>query len=65
MNRLLTATNLTTNTLGGATTQTGLTPHDLCGGPSPQPAQCLPSTQSTTRQPHTVASAEYGRGSQA
>ncbi|HJQ30612.1 MAG TPA: hypothetical protein VJ866_00455 [Pyrinomonadaceae bacterium] len=57
VNRLLTSTNLTTNTLGGATTQTGLTPHDLCGGPSPQPAQCLPSTQATTRQPHTVPSA--------
>ncbi|HEY0003710.1 MAG TPA: hypothetical protein VGB17_02780 [Pyrinomonadaceae bacterium] len=57
VNRLLTSTNLATNTLGGATTQSGLTPHDLCGGDSPQPAQCLPSTQATTRQPHTVASA--------
>jgi hypothetical protein len=57
VNRLLTATNLTTNTLGGATTQTGLTPHDLCGGNSPQPQHCLPSTQSTARQPHTVPSA--------
>jgi len=56
VNRLLTSTNLTTNTLGGATTQAGLTPHDLCGGPSPQQAQCLPSTQATTRQPHTVPS---------
>ncbi|HEV2879829.1 MAG TPA: hypothetical protein VGX24_00870 [Pyrinomonadaceae bacterium] len=57
VNRLLTSTNLTTNTLGGATTQSGLTPHDLCGGDSPQPQHCLPSTQSTARQPHTVASA--------
>jgi hypothetical protein len=57
VNRLLTATNLTTNTLGGATVQSGLTPHDLCGGDSPQPQHCLPSTQSTSRQPHTVASA--------
>jgi hypothetical protein len=57
VNRLLTATNLTTNTLGGTTTQSGLTPHDLCGGESPQPVQCLPTTQSTTRQPHTVVSA--------
>ncbi|HEV2860074.1 MAG TPA: hypothetical protein VGX48_03640 [Pyrinomonadaceae bacterium] len=57
VNRLLTSTNLTTNTLGGATTQTGLTPHDLCGGASPQPQHCLPSTQSTARQPHTVPSA--------
>ncbi|HEV2799523.1 MAG TPA: hypothetical protein VGW12_03450 [Pyrinomonadaceae bacterium] len=57
VNRLLTSTNLTTNTLGGATTQSGLTPHDLCGGNSPQPQHCLPSTQSTSRQPHTVPSA--------
>ena len=57
VNRLLTSTNLTTNTLGGATTQSGLTPHDLCGGLSPQPQHCLPSTQATTRQPHTVPSA--------
>lgn len=57
VNRLLTATNLTTNTLGGAATQTGLTPHDLCGGNSPQPQHCLPSTQSTSRQPHTTPSA--------
>jgi hypothetical protein len=57
VNRLLTSTNLTTNTLGGASAQTGLTPHDLCGGPSPQPQHCLPSTQATTRQPHTTVSA--------
>ncbi|HYP54144.1 MAG TPA: hypothetical protein VEQ42_11420 [Pyrinomonadaceae bacterium] len=57
VNRLLTATNLSTNTLGGAATQTGLTPQDLCGGDSPQPQHCLPSTQSTTRQPHTTPSA--------
>ena len=57
VNQLLTATNLSTNTLGGATTQTGLTPHDLCGGNSPQPQHCLPGTQSTARQPHTVPSA--------
>ena len=52
VNRLLTSTNLTTNTLGGASAQTGLTPHDLCGGPSPQPQHCLPAGQSTARQPH-------------
>lgn len=57
VNRLLTSTNLTTNTLGGATTQTALTPHDLCGGASPQPQHCLPATQATTRQPHTTPSA--------
>ena len=57
VNRLLTSSNLTTNTLGGASGQAGLTPHDLCGGLSPQPQHCLPSTQSTSRQPHTVPSA--------
>jgi hypothetical protein len=57
VNRLLNSTNLTTNTLGGATTQSGMTPQDLCGGDAPQPAQCLPATQATTRQPHTVPSA--------
>ncbi len=57
VNRLLTSTNLTTNTLGGASTQAGLTPHDLCGGASPQPQHCLPATQSTARQPHTTVSA--------
>jgi hypothetical protein len=57
VNRLLTSTNLTTNTLGGASTQTGLTPHDLCGGASPQPQHCLTAAQATTRQPHTTPSA--------
>ena len=57
VNRLLSSTDLTTNTLGGASTQAGLTPHDLCGGLSPQPQHCLPSTQATSRQPHTVPSA--------
>ncbi|HVG28401.1 MAG TPA: hypothetical protein VM864_01640 [Pyrinomonadaceae bacterium] len=57
VNRLLTAANLTTDTLGGASTQTGLTPHDLCGGNSPEPQHCLTAAQSTSRQPHTVPSA--------
>ena len=57
VNRLLTAANLTTDTLGGASTQTGLTPHDLCGGNSPEPQHCLSAAQSTSRQPHTVPSA--------
>jgi hypothetical protein len=56
VNRLLTNTNLTTNTLGGAVTQTGLTPYDLCGGPAPQPAKCLPD-EPNARQPHTTPSA--------
>ena len=54
VNRLLTATNLTTNTLGGTVTQTGITPYDLCGGASPQPADCLAA--SSSHEPHTTPS---------
>jgi hypothetical protein len=56
VNRLLNDTNLTVNFLGGAVTQLGLTPYDLCGGEAPQPATCLPG-QPTFRQPHTTPSA--------
>jgi hypothetical protein len=56
LNRLLNATNLATNTLGGAVYQGGFTPYDLCGGESPEPQHCLPG-QPTTRQPHTAPSA--------
>ena len=55
VNRLLDATNLTASTLGGAVTGSGLSPYVVCGGPLPQPAQCL-SGQSSVRQPHTVPS---------
>jgi len=56
VNRLLSNTNLTMNTLGGAATQNGLSPYDLCGGPAPQPARCLPN-EINARQPHTTPSA--------
>jgi hypothetical protein len=56
VNRLLTATNLSTNTLGGAATQNSLSPYDVCGGPDPQEGRCLPD-ESQARQPHTVPSA--------
>jgi hypothetical protein len=56
VNRLLNATNLTTNTLGGVTSQIGFTPYDLCGGDAPQPAKCLPD-EPNARQPHTTPSA--------
>ena len=56
VNRLLTDTNLTVNTVGGTATQTGLTPYELCGGDSPQPQRCLPD-QANARQPHTTPSA--------
>jgi hypothetical protein len=56
VNRLLNDTNLTLNFLGGAVTQLGLTPYDLCGGEAPQPPTCLPG-QPNVRQPHTTPSA--------
>ncbi len=56
VNRWLVSSHLATNQLGGAVTQSGFTPYDLCGGDSPQPQHCNP-TQSTSRQPHTTVSA--------
>lgn len=56
VNRLLDAVNLTTNTLGGAASQTGFSPYDLCGGELPQPQHCL-SGRPNSRQPHTTPSA--------
>ena len=53
VNRLLSASDLTTNTLGGRVSQSGITPYSLCGGQDPQPQHCLP-TQPPTRQPHTA-----------
>ena len=41
VNRLLTDSNLTINTLGGAVTQTNLINFALCGGEAPQPPICL------------------------
>lgn len=56
VNRLLSDTNLTINTLGATVTQTGLTPYELCGGEAPQPQRCLPD-EPNARQPHTTPSA--------
>ena len=56
VNRLLNDTNLTLNTLGGAATQTGLTPYELCGGAAPQPQRCIPDANNA-QQPHTTPSA--------
>ena len=56
VNRLLSDTNLTTNTLGGAVTATALSPYELCGGPAPQPQRCIPEALNA-QQPHTTPSA--------
>jgi len=56
VNRLLNDTNLTTNTLGAAATQTALSPYELCGGAAPQPATCVPGANNA-QQPHTTPSA--------
>ena len=54
VNRLLNNTNLTINTQGGAATQTGLVPYELCGGNVS--LRCL-ADQPDERQPHTAPSA--------
>jgi hypothetical protein len=56
VNRLLNDTNLTVNTLGGAATQTALTPYELCGGGAPPANKCLPDFLNA-QQPHTTPSA--------
>jgi hypothetical protein len=56
VNRLLDNTNLTLNTLGGAATQIGLSPYELCGGDAPPANKCLPD-QLNAQQPHTTPSA--------
>ena len=55
VNRTLDAGNLTINTVGGAVTQIGLTPYDVCGGELPQPLHCLPG-EIDARQPNTAVS---------
>ena len=55
VNRLLENAHLSTNTLGGAASQSGLTPYDLCGGPDPQPDRCLdPDLFSEQTEPHAA-----------
>src|SRR5262249_49759263 len=56
VNRLLNDTNLTTNTLGAAATQTALSPYELCGGDAPQAQRCIPEANNA-QQPHTTPSA--------
>jgi hypothetical protein len=56
VNRLLNDTNLTLNTLGGAATQTALTPYELCGAQAPPAQKCLPDALNA-QQPHTTPSA--------
>lgn len=56
VNRLLTDTDLSLNFLGGAVTQTDLTPYELCGGGAPPANKCLPGALNA-QQPHTTPSA--------
>jgi hypothetical protein len=60
VNRLLNAGNLQTNTLGGAVTMSGLSPHDLCGGDAPQPRHCM--SGNVSRLAHTTQSWVDRRG---
>lgn len=59
VNSLLSDTNLTTNTLGGAAIQTALSPYELCGGDDPQPQRCIAEALNA-QQPHTTPSARSG-----
>lgn len=54
VNRITNTTNLTINTQGGAVTQTGLVPYEVCGGNIS--LKCLPD-ETDARQPHTAPSA--------
>jgi hypothetical protein len=56
VNRLLSAADLVTNTLGGAVTQTGMVPYKVCGGAPPEPSEC-DVRLSDAQQPHTTQSA--------
>lgn len=56
VNRLLTASALSANFLGGAVSQSGLTPYELCGGAAPQPTSCVPG-QAASREPHFSSAA--------
>src|SRR5207249_10125404 len=56
LNRFLTAGELFTNVLGGDVTPTELSPYEICGGPAPFPAKCIPSALNA-QQPHTAPSA--------
>jgi len=56
VNRLLDNTSLSVNALGGAATQTALTPYQLCGGDAPPANKCLPGALNA-QQPHTTPSA--------
>jgi hypothetical protein len=61
VNRLLDATNLTTNTLGGTASQSGFSPYDLCGAGGPEPSFCL-GAASSTQQPHSVGLSQLRGG---
>ena len=56
VNRMLADSNRSTNTLGGSVTSSGLSPHRVCGGNSPQPSRCLSSSNNVAREPHTTPS---------
>jgi hypothetical protein len=56
VNRFLDNTSLTVNALGGAATQTALTPYQLCGSDAPPANKCLPGALNA-QQPHTTPSA--------
>src|ERR1044072_2214268 len=62
VNRLLNDANLTTNNLGGAATQTALSPYDLCGGDAPQPQRCIAEANNAQQPPATPSARSPLRG---
>lgn len=62
VNRLLNPSELRRNTAGGSVTFTGFESANLCGGPPPEPAHCLPDseTKHALAEPH-----EAGYGAKA
>jgi hypothetical protein len=55
VNRTASLDNLTTNTLGGAVTESGLSTYTMAGGASPEASTVLPG-EATAKQPDTVPS---------
>lgn len=52
VNRLLEEENLSINSVGGATSASGLAPYDLCGGPGQ--SRCLPEELFSAKEPHSA-----------
>src|ERR1044072_5144654 len=59
VNRFRDNNALSVNFLGGAVTQTALSPYELCGGAEPQAQRCIPEANNA-QQPHTKTKKKRG-----